>query len=91
MPGHPGGGAGHPHSAFPSVVSGGGLTLEDCVDAFNLEVQGLRQQTEVWAHTCWGNPYAQRLTANSSYKPALPYLDRLNVDVITFEGTENNG
>ncbi len=55
------------------------------VEAFNTEVAGLRARTEVWAHTCWGNPYAQNLGYGARYKPVLPYLDQLDVDVITFE------
>jgi 5-methyltetrahydropteroyltriglutamate--homocysteine methyltransferase len=55
------------------------------IEAFNLEVRGLRAQTEVWCHTCWGNPFAQNLGYGARYKPVLPYLDQLDVDVITFE------
>lgn len=67
------------------------ISLDDYVDAFNLEVKGLRAKTEVWCHTCWGNPLAQRVEAGYRYKPILPYLDRLDVDVITFETADNNG
>jgi len=42
-------------------------------------------------HKCWGNPLAQRIESSYSYKSALPYLDRLDVDVITFETADNNG
>jgi 5-methyltetrahydropteroyltriglutamate--homocysteine methyltransferase len=76
------------HSAFNAAVD---VPVETYVDALNLEVKGLREKTEVWCHTCWGNPFAQRLAAGASYKPALPYLDRLDVDVITFETAENDG
>jgi 5-methyltetrahydropteroyltriglutamate--homocysteine methyltransferase len=69
----------------------GEVSFADYVAAFNLEVVGLRQKTEVWCHTCWGNPFAQRLAQQPSYKPALPYLDQLDVDVVTIEATENNG
>lgn len=69
----------------------GEIPLEIYVDAFNDEVQGLRDKTEVWCHTCWGNPFAQRLSGAPSYRPVLAYLDRLNVDVITMEAAENNG
>ena len=31
------------------------------VEVFNREVAGLRAKTEIWAHTCWGNPLAQRV------------------------------
>ncbi|MGB1884870.1 MAG: hypothetical protein ACPHUF_13255 [Gammaproteobacteria bacterium] len=55
------------------------------VEAFNREVAGLRDKTEVWAHTCWGNPFAQNLGYDSRYAPVLPYLEQIDVDVITFE------
>jgi 5-methyltetrahydropteroyltriglutamate--homocysteine methyltransferase len=65
---------------------------EKWVEAFNAEVKGLRDKCEVWCHTCWGSPAAQRVASkNQSYKAALPYLDQLDVDVITVEGAFNNG
>jgi len=67
------------------------IPVETYVEALNLEVRGLRGKTDVWCHTCWGNPLAQRIESSYSYKSALPYLDRLDVDVITFETADNNG
>jgi 5-methyltetrahydropteroyltriglutamate--homocysteine methyltransferase len=65
---------------------------EQWVEAFNAEVRGLREKTEVWCHTCWGSPAAQRVASREqSYKEALPYLDQLDVDVLTVEGASNNG
>ncbi|MBI4366521.1 MAG: hypothetical protein HY543_06860 [Deltaproteobacteria bacterium] len=62
------------------------------VAAFNAEVKGLRDKCEVWCHTCWGSPAAQRVAnKDQSYKAALPYLDQLDVDVITVEGAFNRG
>src|ERR671931_268868 len=62
------------------------------VEAFNAEVAGLRGKCEVWCHTCWGSPAAQRVASrDQSYKDALPYFDQLDVDVITFEGAFNHG
>lgn len=62
------------------------------VEAFNAEVKGLRGKCEVWCHTCWGSPAAQRVASrDQSYKAALPYFDQLDVDVITFEGAFNRG
>ncbi len=61
------------------------------IEAFNAEVAGLRAKTEVWCHTCWGNPFAQRLAQQPSYKPTLSHLAQLDVDVVTVEATENNG
>jgi len=68
------------------------MTLDFYVDAFNREVAGLKGKTEVWCHTCWGSPAAQRVEHHKhSYKESLPYLDRLDVDVITFETADNDG
>jgi 5-methyltetrahydropteroyltriglutamate--homocysteine methyltransferase len=61
------------------------VPAEVYVEAFNREVAGLRDHSEVWCHTCWGNPFAQNLGYGARYKPVLPYLDQLDVDVITFE------
>jgi 5-methyltetrahydropteroyltriglutamate--homocysteine methyltransferase len=60
------------------------------VDVFNNTVKGLRDKTEVWCHTCWGNPSQQRMFATvQSYEPALEYLNRVDADVITFETTSS--
>jgi 5-methyltetrahydropteroyltriglutamate--homocysteine methyltransferase len=72
--------------------SGAQLGVEFFVEVFNSTVKGLRDLTEVWAHTCWGNPAQQRLFAtNQSYRDALPHLNRLDVDVLTFECCTNDG
>ena len=56
------------------------------VEVFNRTVQGLRSKAEVWCHTCWGNPGAQRLfNTQPSYAPAIEALNRVDADVITFE------
>jgi 5-methyltetrahydropteroyltriglutamate--homocysteine methyltransferase len=66
--------------------------VEFFVDAFNRTVRGLRELTEVWCHTCWGNPAQQRLFAtNQSYAAALPLLNELDVDVLTFECAASDG
>jgi 5-methyltetrahydropteroyltriglutamate--homocysteine methyltransferase len=68
------------------------ITPQHWVEAFNVEVKGLRQKCEVWCHTCWGSPAAQRVASrDQSYRDALPYFDQLDVDVITFEGAYNRG
>jgi 5-methyltetrahydropteroyltriglutamate--homocysteine methyltransferase len=68
------------------------VTGDFLVEAFNAEVKGLRAKTEVWCHTCWGNPAAQRTeTQRRFYTKALPFFDRLDVDVITFEAADNGG
>jgi 5-methyltetrahydropteroyltriglutamate--homocysteine methyltransferase len=58
---------------------------------FNNTVKGLRAKTEVWCHTCWGNPSQQRMFAQvQSYKPALALLNQVDADVVTFE-TKSSG
>jgi 5-methyltetrahydropteroyltriglutamate--homocysteine methyltransferase len=65
---------------------------EQWVEAFNREVAGLRDRCEVWCHTCWGSPAAQRVANREiSYEAALPYFDQFEVDVLTFEGAANRG
>jgi 5-methyltetrahydropteroyltriglutamate--homocysteine methyltransferase len=72
--------------------SGVQLGIDFFVEIFNSTVKGLREITEVWCHTCWGNPAQQRLFAtNQSYKDALPHLNKLDVDVLTFECATSNG
>ena len=39
------------------------ITPQLMVDVFNRTVKGLRAKTEVWAHSCWGNPSQQRMFA----------------------------
>jgi len=68
-----------------------GMDAHFYVKAFNAEVAGLRSKTEVWVHTCWGNPAAQKVEVETSYLPALPYLNQLDVDVITFETASDGG
>ncbi len=64
----------------------GKLDMPEMVKIFNNTVKGLRDKTEVWCHTCWGNPAQQRLFAfQPSYEPALEALDRVDADVVTFE------
>jgi 5-methyltetrahydropteroyltriglutamate--homocysteine methyltransferase len=68
------------------------LNAEFMVEVFNNTVRGLRAKAEVWCHTCWGNPAAQRLFATTpSYAPALDALDRVDADVLTFETCSSGG
>ena len=68
------------------------VTGDFLVEAFNREVRGLRGKCEVWCHTCWGNLAAQRTeTKRRFYTHALPYFDKLDIDVITFEAADNGG
>jgi 5-methyltetrahydropteroyltriglutamate--homocysteine methyltransferase len=62
------------------------------VDVFNRTVKGLRAKTEVWCHTCWGNPSQQRMFLEvMSYKNALEMLNKVDADVITFESCSAGG
>jgi 5-methyltetrahydropteroyltriglutamate--homocysteine methyltransferase len=62
------------------------------LEVFNNTVKGLRDKTEVWCHTCWGNPSQQRMFAEvQSYKPALDILNKVDADVITFESVSSGG
>ena len=68
------------------------LNPDFMVEVFNNTVRGLRAKTEVWCHTCWGNPAAQRLFPQQpSYVPALEPLSRIDADVITFETCSSGG
>ncbi len=83
-----------PNIHLISIQRGGGgqFSVEFFVEIFNNTVKGLREHTEVWCHTCWGNPAQQRLFAtNQSYRDALPHLNKLDVDVLTFECRTSDG
>ena len=42
------------------------INPEFMLEVFNNTVKGLRAKTEVWCHTCWGNPSQQRMFAQCS-------------------------
>ncbi len=64
----------------------GKLDMAAMVDVFNNTAKGLRDKTEVWCHTCWGNPSQQRMFKEvQSYEPSLEFLNQVDADVITFE------
>jgi 5-methyltetrahydropteroyltriglutamate--homocysteine methyltransferase len=68
------------------------INPEFMLEVFNNTVKGLRAKTEVWCHTCWGNPSQQRMFAEvQTYKPALEILNRVDADVITFESVSSGG
>jgi 5-methyltetrahydropteroyltriglutamate--homocysteine methyltransferase len=68
------------------------ITPQFMVGLFNRTVKGLRDKTEVWAHSCWGNPSQQRMFAEvQSYKPALDIYNTVDADVITFESSSSGG
>jgi 5-methyltetrahydropteroyltriglutamate--homocysteine methyltransferase len=59
--------------------------IDFLVDAYNEEVSGL-EDVEVWIHTCWGNPGAQRVQDRRSYAESVEiYLERMAGDVWTVE------
>lgn len=64
----------------------GKLGTTELADIFNNTVKGLRDKTEVWCHTCWGNPSQQRIFKEvQSYQPTLEALNQVDADVLTFE------
>jgi 5-methyltetrahydropteroyltriglutamate--homocysteine methyltransferase len=64
----------------------GKLDTGDLVKVFNNTVKGLRAKTEVWCHTCWGNPSQQRMFRDiQSYQPTLKALNEVDADALTFE------
>lgn len=64
----------------------GKLDMGDMADVFNNTAKGLTEKTEVWCHTCWGNPSQQRMFKEvQSYAPSLEFLNQVDADVITFE------
>lgn len=64
----------------------GKLDMADLAEVFNNTAKGLRDKTEVWCHTCWGNPTQQRMFKEvQTYEPSLEYLNQVDADVITFE------
>jgi 5-methyltetrahydropteroyltriglutamate--homocysteine methyltransferase len=66
------------------------ITPKLMVEVFNRTVKGLRAKTEVWAHSCWGNPSQQKMFAKDiSYKPSLETYNTVDADVITFEAASS--
>jgi 5-methyltetrahydropteroyltriglutamate--homocysteine methyltransferase len=64
----------------------GRLDIPELVKIFNNTVKGLRGKTEVWCHTCWGNPAQQRIFRDiQSYQPTLDALNQVDADALTFE------
>ena len=64
----------------------GKLDARALVQVFNNTVKDLRAKTEVWCHTCWGNPSQQRIFREvQSYRPTLDALAEVDADALTFE------
>jgi 5-methyltetrahydropteroyltriglutamate--homocysteine methyltransferase len=69
----------------------GKLDTGELAEIFNNTVKGLGDKTEVWCHTCWGNPCQQRIFQDvQSYQPTLEALNEIEADVLTFE-TRSSG
>jgi 5-methyltetrahydropteroyltriglutamate--homocysteine methyltransferase len=80
------------HMLAAKGAAGAALNNDFLVEVFNNTVRGLRGKAEIWCHTCWGNPGAQRLfNPQPSYAPAIEPLNRLDADVITFECCSMDG
>ncbi len=68
------------------------LNSDFMVEVFNNTVKGLRGRTEIWCHTCWGNPAQQRIFASQqTYAPALEALNKVDADILTFECCSSGG
>ncbi|MDP6088504.1 MAG: hypothetical protein QGF68_21060, partial [Nitrospinota bacterium] len=69
-----------------------GIGIDFYVEAFNHSVRGLGDLTEVWCHTCWGSPGAQRFydEGTQTYARSLEKLNELDADVITFESCSSD-
>ncbi len=62
--------------------------LDFLVELFNHTVEGL-DSAEIWVHTCFGNPGAQRV-AEISYEPSVDvYLNGVEADVWTIESKDS--
>ncbi len=80
------------HLLAAKGLTGDVLNPEFMVEVFNNTVKGLRDKTEIWCHTCWGNPAQQRIfDAQQSYVPALEALNRVDADIVTFECRSSGG
>jgi 5-methyltetrahydropteroyltriglutamate--homocysteine methyltransferase len=79
------------HLLAARPVANKDITLDFMLKVYNNTVKGLREKTEVWCHTCWGNPSQQRMFDKvQSYRPALEVLNQVDADVITFEMKSSN-
>ena len=80
------------HLVAARGLSDGVITPEFMLKVFNNTVKGLRAKTEVWCHSCWGNPSQQKMFPKAqSYAPALEVMSRVDADVITFETCTSGG
>jgi 5-methyltetrahydropteroyltriglutamate--homocysteine methyltransferase len=73
-----------------AAMGRGDDVLDFQVDLLNYTVEGL-EDVEVWIHTCWGNPGAQKVFGDTaSYERSVDiYLNRVRSDVWTIESKDN--
>ncbi len=83
-------GAGHPSGDHRPQRSRS--SPQQWVEAFNVEVKGLRDKCEVWCHTCWGSPAAQRVASRiNPTRRRCPISTSSTSTCITVEGAFNRG
>jgi 5-methyltetrahydropteroyltriglutamate--homocysteine methyltransferase len=79
-----------PQHHIAGVTGATDKDLEFFTAAINREIAGV--ETEVWLHTCLGNPNQQPLHWEwPSYERSLPHLLQTNADLITLECASTNG
>jgi 5-methyltetrahydropteroyltriglutamate--homocysteine methyltransferase len=79
-----------PQHHIAGAIGASDKDLEFYTESVNREIAGV--DTEIWLHTCWGNPNQQPLHwERPSYERSLPYLLATDADVITLECASTNG
>jgi 5-methyltetrahydropteroyltriglutamate--homocysteine methyltransferase len=79
------------HFLAARPVANKDITVDFMLKVYNNTVKGLREKTEVWYHTCWGNPSQQRMFDKvQTYRPTIEALNQADCDVITFEMKSSN-
>ncbi|MFI5329171.1 MAG: hypothetical protein ACHQ7H_23265, partial [Candidatus Rokuibacteriota bacterium] len=79
-----------PQHHIAGAIGASDKDLEFYTESVNREIDGVN--TEIWLHTCWGNPNQQPLYwERPSYERSLPYLLATNADVLTLECASTGG
>jgi 5-methyltetrahydropteroyltriglutamate--homocysteine methyltransferase len=79
-----------PQHHIAGAIGASDKDLEFYTESVNREIAGV--DTEIWLHTCWGNPNQQPLHwERPSYERSLPYLLATNADVLTLECASTSG
>jgi 5-methyltetrahydropteroyltriglutamate--homocysteine methyltransferase len=79
-----------PQHHIAGAIGASDKDLEFYTESVNREIAGVN--TEIWLHTCWGNPNQQPLHwERPSYERSLPYLLATNADVLTLECASTGG